>query len=245
MGDGMSDSCFCQNGRDPECPRHGDRAQQARRASAEALKHRDPVLVDGMPCTYCSQGCETRGLPEPTIKDNHVVCFCPCHRLAEVLAKASTPVVYEGVELMTHDELRKCEAARFMLEPPAPEVVGRLLATINKLREENSALEVERDDLTAQRDAFGQKAQHLQEKLRTGFETTLAELRHPELLAAFAKLEHGVIRTLGEFRTALGNPPAHLTREPAPIDSGKKEATGSYPCSKCTGHHFTGECPNS
>jgi hypothetical protein len=24
MGDGMSDSCFCQNGRDRECPRHGD-----------------------------------------------------------------------------------------------------------------------------------------------------------------------------------------------------------------------------
>jgi hypothetical protein len=46
---------------------------------------RQAVLVDGMPCPYCSAGCETRGLPEPTIKDDHVVCFCPCHRLAEVL----------------------------------------------------------------------------------------------------------------------------------------------------------------
>jgi len=31
---------------------------------------------------------------------------------------------------------------------------------------------------------------------------------------------------------------------PSPIDSGKKSATGSYPCSKCHGQHFTGECPN-
>ncbi len=202
-----------------------------------------------MPCPYCSQGCETRGLPEPTIKDNHVVCFCPCHRLAEVLAKASTPVVYEGVELMTHDELQKCEVARFLLEPPAPEVVGRLLATIKKLRDENSSLELDRDELIALRDAFGQKAHQLQEKLRTGFETTLAELRHPELLRAFAKLEYGVIATLGEFRNALGNPPAHVldaAREPLPIDTGKVgRDLGHYPCGKCHGEHFTGECPNA
>lgn len=37
MGDAMSDSCFCQNGRDPECPRHGDR-QQERRAPDEDLE---------------------------------------------------------------------------------------------------------------------------------------------------------------------------------------------------------------
>jgi hypothetical protein len=52
---------------------------------APAESKREPVLVDGMPCPYCSPGCETRGLLEPTIKDDHVVCFCPCHRLAEVL----------------------------------------------------------------------------------------------------------------------------------------------------------------
>ncbi len=54
-----------------------------------------PVLVDGMPCPYCSAGCETRGLPEQTIKDNHVVCFCPCHRLAEVLLLQSEAEVDE------------------------------------------------------------------------------------------------------------------------------------------------------
>jgi hypothetical protein len=34
MGDGMSDSCFCSNGRDVECPRHGD---EARRRRAERI----------------------------------------------------------------------------------------------------------------------------------------------------------------------------------------------------------------
>ena len=66
---------------------------------------------------------------------------------------------------MTDDELRKCESARFLLPEPAPEVVGRLLATIAALKSERSALEVERDELVAQRDAFGQKAHQLQEKL--------------------------------------------------------------------------------
>jgi hypothetical protein len=45
------------------------------------------ILLDGMPCPYCSADCKTRGQPEPTIKDDHVVCLCPCHRLAQVLAQ--------------------------------------------------------------------------------------------------------------------------------------------------------------
>jgi hypothetical protein len=66
---------------------------------------------------------------------------------------------------MTDDELQKCDAARFLLPEPAPEVVGRLLATIAALKTERSALEVERDELLGQRDAFGQKAVQLQERL--------------------------------------------------------------------------------
>ncbi len=141
-------------------------------------QHREPVLIDGMPCPYCSPGCETRGLPEHTIKDNHVVCFCPCHRLAEVLV------------------------------------------TITRLEAEYGRLELERDELLAQRDAFGQKAHQLQEKLN--------EITPPLTRAGFEK--------------AIEN----LTREPAPIDSGKVgRDLGHYPCSKCFGQHFTGECPNS
>lgn len=68
---------------------NSDAARSAGRISEEAAMS-DPVLIDGMPCPYCSPGCETRGLPEPTIKDNHVVCFCPCHRLAEVLVTIKT-----------------------------------------------------------------------------------------------------------------------------------------------------------
>lgn len=66
---------------------------------------------------------------------------------------------------MTDKELQQCEDARFLLPEPAPEVVGRLLSTIAVLKAERSALEVERDELVAQKDAFGQKAFQLQERL--------------------------------------------------------------------------------
>lgn len=37
MGDGMSDSCFCDRGRDPQCPRHGDKSSNFKaRISQEA-----------------------------------------------------------------------------------------------------------------------------------------------------------------------------------------------------------------
>jgi hypothetical protein len=37
---------------------------------------------------------------------------------------------------LTEEELAKMETARFLLEPPAPEVVGQLLAEVRRLREE-------------------------------------------------------------------------------------------------------------
>lgn len=40
----------------------------------------------------------------------------------------------------------------------------------------------------------------------------LDEVRHPGLMEAFGKLEANVLRSLGEFRVALGNQPAHVTR---------------------------------
>jgi hypothetical protein len=41
---------------------------------------------------------------------------------------------------LTEEELAKMETARFLLEPPAPEVVGQLLTEVRRLREENEAL---------------------------------------------------------------------------------------------------------
>ena len=37
---------------------------------------------------------------------------------------------------MTEDELTKMELVRHLLEPPAPEVVGQLLAEVRRLRKE-------------------------------------------------------------------------------------------------------------